>query len=232
MTTTLNPPIAQIPIKSRVRWMVEDAVRPAIQFVDDQWFDRTRQIKTSGNVSLEASGLIDNVGDSEWHMPARPRHVRHALRKLPMGHNVSDYTFIDLGSGKGRSLFIAAELPFQRVIGVELSGMLYEQACANIRSFRHRKGGSSVLDALHMNATDFEFPNEENLVLYLFNPFGAETVSRVMTNLQRSLQQRPRHVVVLLLWPKCGQQVLQIPGMKMIHAIPRLQVFEVFGNKC
>ena len=34
--------------------------------------------------------------------------------------NFRDFTFIDLGSGKGRTLLMASDYPFRRIVGVEL----------------------------------------------------------------------------------------------------------------
>jgi tRNA G46 methylase TrmB len=60
--------------------------------------------------------------------PVRVANAHAALRDLPLVHTqnggagggaYSQYTFIDVGSGKGRVLFVAAEYPFRKVIGVE-----------------------------------------------------------------------------------------------------------------
>lgn len=192
------------------------------EFFEDQWFDRTRRVRTSGDVSLLRAGISKrNAPDSEWYVPARPAHVREALRASPI-QDASGYTYVDFGSGKGRTLFIAAELPFQRIVGVELSEQLHERACANIRSFRRR---GRVIESIHANAAEFQFPPEP-LVLYLFNPFGAATMQRVMDNLADSLLAKPRHMVVILLWPRRGEQVAGVPGMRMVRAARHYQIFE------
>jgi SAM-dependent methyltransferase len=81
-----------------------------------------------------AAGIpADLLADSEFYQPARPRHIREALRAVPV-KDFSEHSYVDLGSGKGRTLFVAAELPFREVIGVEFSGVLHDQACANIRT--------------------------------------------------------------------------------------------------
>lgn len=73
--------------------------------------------------------------------------------------DVSDFTYVDLGCGKDRSLFAAAELPFKRIIGVELSKLLYRQCCANLRSFRLRnKQSCRQVEGVQANAKDSVFP--------------------------------------------------------------------------
>ncbi len=204
----------------------QNTVRLVGEFFEDQWFDRTHSISTSGDVLLSAAGIApEAAGDSEYYMPARPRHIRRALRAMPV-RDVSDFTYIDLGCGKGRSLFVAAELPFSKVVGVELSAILYRQSCMNIRSFQSAvKRGCKGIETVHRNAQDFIFP-EGNLVLYLFNPFGAATMGRVLENLDSARNKHPRHVVVILLWPKCGDQVAALKGMRLHCETKQYQIFE------
>lgn len=205
---------------------VGDTVRRVAEFFEDQWFDRTRRVRTSWDVSLHDAGIIEE-GDSEAYQPARPRHIRQALREMTV-QDVRGYSFIDLGSGKGRTLFIAAEMPFQRVVGVEFSPVLQAEAERNVRQFRAPAGGCGEVVSLHGDAALFIFPKTP-LVLYLFNPFGAATMQRVMERLAESLAQEPRHVVVLLLWPQCTGQVLAVPGMRMVLERKEYQILEVSG---
>ncbi|MDQ2832552.1 MAG: class I SAM-dependent methyltransferase [Acidobacteriota bacterium] len=214
----------------KARYHVERIFRTASEFFEDQWFDLSRNVRTSGNVSLQTAGVArDQHPDSEFYQPARPAHIRQALHEIPV-QNVSDYSYIDLGSGKGRTLFIAAELPFRQITGVEFSRMLHDQTCENIRRFRHRKQGSSNIASLHRNAKDFVFP-ENRLVLYLFNPFGSETMQHVLNNLEASLKRNPRHVVILLLWPRCSDQVAAIEGMSLRRETRQYQIFEAHWDQ-
>ena len=210
----------------KLRYRLQDFARLVHEFFQDQWFDRTRHVRTAGNVSLTRAGIAQPA-DSEIYVPARPWQVRLALASLSLA-DAADYTYVDLGSGKGRTLFIAAELPFREVIGVEFSPLLHEQARANIRTYRSRHRRCGPIRSIHINATCFGFPDGP-LVLYLFNPFGAETMRQVFDNLAVSLQQHPRHVMVVLLWPRHGEQVAAVPGMRpkpILERSPWLQVFE------
>ncbi len=203
------------------------ANRIVLEFLQDQWFDRTRHVRTAGAVSLPRAGISrSEAPDSEWYVPARPSHIREALKAAPV-QDVSNYTYIDLGSGKGRTLFVAAEFPFRRIVGVELSRRLHQAACANIRSFRPR---GRVIESIHANAADFELPPEP-LVLYLFNPFGATTMQRFLDNLADSMHPQPRHLVVILLWPRCGDQVERVPGARAVCANKRMQIFEAHADR-
>ncbi len=209
------------------RSLLESTLRRIREFFQDQWFDRTRRVRTSGDVSLRSAGIdAAQSPDSELYVPARPAHIRQALRAMPVGEDVSGFRYIDLGCGKGRSLFVAAELPFREIVGVELSELLYGQCCRNIRSFRPwRRHDCPAIRSLHENATEFQFP-EGDLVLYLFNPFGAATMARVLQNLDAARRRHPCRVVVILLWPRCGDQVLAIEGMRLCCRRKEYEIFE------
>ena len=46
------------------------------------------------------------------------------------------FTFVDLGSGKGRTLLMASDYPFRRIIGVELLPSLHQIAQENLRQYK------------------------------------------------------------------------------------------------
>lgn len=58
-----------------------------------------------------------------WIFRGSSSVLRQILDRLPL--DFEEYTFIDLGSGKGRALLIASEYPFRAVVGVELSPKLH-----------------------------------------------------------------------------------------------------------
>ena len=203
------------------------ARRHVREWFEDQWFDRTHHVRTSGDVPLRKAGIAANEeADSELYVPARPAHIREALRAAPIA-DASRYTFVDIGSGKGRTLFVAAEQPFRRVIGVEFSAALHAQACRNAKTFRFRRQDESRVEPLHQNAMEFAFPDGP-LVLYLFNPFGPATMQVVLDHLAASLQRNPRHTIVILLWPRCGDQVARLPGMKEVCSTQQHAVFQAY----
>lgn len=211
------------------RWF--HAKRRVLETVEDRWFDRTHHVHTSGDVPLQKAGIADtDRADSELYVPARPADIREALRDAHI-QDAEQYTFIDFGSGKGRAIFVAAELPFRKLIAVEFSPTLHRQASQNVKTFRFRGQDGRGTDgnriqALHVNAMEFAFPSGP-LVVYLFNPFGAATMQVVLDHLAASLARDPRHVIVILLWPRCGDQVARMPGMGQICATRRHEIFEV-----
>jgi SAM-dependent methyltransferase len=197
---------------------------------EDWWFDTTRHVRTSGLVGRPpASKIVGEIRDSHMYGPVRVANAHAALRDLPLGgaggRDYSKYTFIDVGSGKGRVLFVAAEYPFRRVIGVEFSNALHDDALANLKRYKYRGRRCADIEPVHVDARDFEFPND-NLVIYLFNPFGPEVMERMLANLEMSIKQYPRHVIVVMLWPDHSDVVERMAIMRVYRKTRRHHIFE------
>lgn len=110
--------------------------------------------------------------------------------------NFRDFTFLDLGSGKGRTLLMASDYPFRRILGVELLPSLHQIAQQNLRQYKSESQKCFALEAICADATAFPFP-EDPLVVYLFNPFPESGMRRVFVNLEQTLRAHPRPVYVL-----------------------------------
>jgi hypothetical protein len=103
----------------------------------------------------------------------------------------SQFTFIDLGSGKGRVLLMASDYPFQRIVGVEFMLDLHRAAQKNSAGYSSTRRQCQQIEAVCMDARDFQYPLEP-IVVYLFNPFSEATFAQVLENLRRSIEQAPR----------------------------------------
>ena len=120
--------------------------------------------------------------------------LRKLLRGLPIDY--SAFEFVDLGAGKGRTMCIAAEFPFRRIVGTELSPILSETARHNCLHFHSKIQVCKNLAVFCQDAAKFSFPKSP-LVIYLFNPFDGVILSRTLENLEKSLNEFPREVFVV-----------------------------------
>src|ERR1700691_5447899 len=71
-----------------------------------------------------------------FHSPYQPTEAGlfHEMIDALCEHthiDLSEFVFVDLGSGKGRTLLMASDYPFQRIVGVELLPALHETAKGN-----------------------------------------------------------------------------------------------------
>jgi hypothetical protein len=103
-------------------------------------------------------------------------------------------------------LFLAAEYPFQRIEGVEFAFELHAEAERNIARYRDRKKGCPQIDSVNVDAAEYSFPRE-NLVIALFNPFGPDVMERVLQHVCSSVDESPRDVIMMMLFPELAAVV-------------------------
>lgn len=132
------------------------------------------------------------------YQPTEPAlfHETIAAISSQPNFNFPNFIFIDLGSGKGRTLLMASDYAFRRIIGVELLPTLHQIAEQNLSKYQSDKQKCFYLESICADATEFSFP-AESTVLFLFNPFPELGLKRVIINLERSLRSNPRNVYVL-----------------------------------
>jgi len=91
-------------------------------------------------------------------------------------------TFVDLGSGMGRVVLLAAERPYRQVIGVEISPALHEVAKENRDRYPRSRLASKDVRLVRADAATFAFPRGD-LAIYLYNPFRAPILDAVVARL-------------------------------------------------
>ncbi|MFZ0200269.1 MAG: class I SAM-dependent methyltransferase [Candidatus Sulfotelmatobacter sp.] len=136
-----------------------------------------------------------------FHSPYQPTesalfHEMMGAWAKQAGFDFADLTFIDLGSGKGRTLLMASDYPFRRIVGVELLPALNRTAQENLTKYQSEAQKCFAIDSICADATEFPFPAEPTL-LFLFNPFPESGLRRVIANLQQSLREHPRKIYLL-----------------------------------
>ncbi|MBZ5613957.1 MAG: hypothetical protein LAO23_08120 [Acidobacteriia bacterium] len=158
----------------------------------DMEYDWENRVNTtSGTVGWRARLL------GMFHSPYQatdPALFREMMASLPI--EFDPFTFVDLGSGKGRTLLMASEYPFRRIVGVEVIAELHRAAEENIRMYHSATEQCTQIEAVCADACEFVLPDTP-LVLYLFNPLPEAGLQRVLRNLERSLEQSPRWVWIV-----------------------------------
>ena len=137
---------------------------------------------------------------------------------------LTDFTLIDLGSGKGRALLMASDYPFKRIIGVEFTPELHRAAVKNIAGYSKDRQLCRQIETLCMDARDFQFP-EGPLVVYLFNPFSESTFAQVLENLRRSVEQSPRPVYIAYRFPEFEKLLAQAAWLEKVDGTGQWAVY-------
>jgi tRNA1(Val) A37 N6-methylase TrmN6 len=127
------------------------------------------------------------------------------------------FAFIDLGSGKGRALFLAAAYPFKRIIGVEYAPELHEIAMRNTRTYRNPARKCADIQPVCADATSFAFPLLPT-VCFMNNPFGEPLIAAVATRIDESVRASPRPFFVVYLHANHTGPIDRLAGWRRITA--------------
>ncbi len=174
------------------------------EFVRESTPERRRQ--RYGDADYDWEHRVDTTGGSvTWsdrltgmfhsaYQPTHPDLFHQIIENLDI--NFPEFVFIDIGSGKGRALLMAADYPFLSVIGIELLPALNRAATENIANYKSDSQRCFDIRAFDGDARSFVFPAQP-CVLYLFNPLPEAGMAELLANLERSLHDCPRPVYVI-----------------------------------
>ncbi|MET8308631.1 class I SAM-dependent methyltransferase [Micromonospora sp. NPDC005173] len=209
-------------------WVIEGTLRPA-KNIRQRRFDRSLCIVTTGRIAVtDAMRSAATHPDSTRYESMSPQQIKTLLRRLPID-SPAHFTFLDLGSGKGLPLVLAASYGFPRVLGVELDGGLVEMSRANVRSFETRSPThAGVIGVTQGDAANVVLPPGPT-VLFLFNPFGEATLRIVVDNIERSLKVSPRPFFVAYYNPVHREVLDERPSLRRVLSTTRLAMYEAHG---
>ena len=190
----------------------------------DRWYDRKHGLDTSDRVTLDKLEVDpEAAAQGQMYQPSGVLGFRRIFQRI----NLPDApVFVDYGSGKGRTLFLAAELPnMKRVVGIEFSHQLCEVAQRNQVAFAARKPAGAPIDVICIDATAYEYQDDEN-IFYFFYPFGQKLMERVLEGIEASLARRPRPAILVYFYPIHRNVIDRSSAFELEDQ------FHVFGSAC
>lgn len=102
----------------------------------------------------------------------------HSLEK-----DLSSFTFVDVGSGKGKLLLLASRFPFVEIIGIEYARGLHQIATENIKKFKARTGAHLNIRSINADAIAWEMPDKPTLY-FVYNSFDPDTTKAFFAKLE------------------------------------------------
>jgi hypothetical protein len=158
-------------------------------------FDRRFGVHTEGRTRLSALSIDSpNRVYGLWYEGTPASLFYKAISHLSIDH--SEFVFIDLGSGKGKAMLLASELPFKSILGLEFAPELHAIAEQNVREYRDPAQKCTDIKCIRADFTTFPLPHEK-LVIYLYNPCRGPAMQKLVDNIERSLVSQPRELYVL-----------------------------------
>lgn len=175
----------------------------------DRRFDRLHGTETSDRIELADLEVVgDHRDQGVYYEPTSTRIFRHIMDRVAAAIPCEEFTFIDYGSGKGRTLLMASDYRFRSILGVEFSGALHQIALRNIHTYRGRHQRCADLRSVHADATVFE-PPATPLLIYFFNPFLKDVMAQVLGRVAQTAKAGGHRVVLVYLNPLSSEVVEQ-----------------------
>ena len=174
---------------------------------------------------LPLSVRLREIFSERLYQPTVEEEFAEIMRRLE-DIDLTTYTFVDLGAGKGRALLMASMYPFARIVGVEVQPTLEAVARRNIEVFSRPGQLCRRIESLCADAREYDFPLE-NLVLYLFNPFPAYVLREVLEKLAASARSAPRPIFVLYNAPFEKQEFERTPGFEPCCESPQFLIYQL-----
>lgn len=163
----------------------------AHQRLVDRFWDWRLGVSTCDRYTSDKLGF--RTTEYQMYVPTDYTSIRAIMKQVQI--KAGKDVFMDYGCGLGRVLLMAAMYPFQRVLGLELSPLLAEQAKHNIRRCRARMRCKQI-EVIQADATIFTPPPDVTF-MYFFSPFGPSVLPKVLDRIRDSLEVHPRRIVII-----------------------------------
>lgn len=154
-------------------------------------------LHTTGNKNISKSNLnSDNAQYAHDYMPSNYILLQSLFEKVNIYHH--NKTFLDIGCGKGRALFVASHYGFTEINGIEF----YPPYCAAVEEEieRYAKHSTATFSVSCTDAADYRIPPHIQTIL-LYNPFAQNVMYTVLNNILNSYYLNKRDVFVMYLCP-------------------------------
>lgn len=167
-----------------------------LDFSDSIMYLRYYKKKAYLNILFLGKGL-DYTGRIESHNSSfRGYEGCYPINLLLKRFHISNRdNYLDIGCGKGLSMYYASKFGFDRIDGLDYSRHLTHIATQNAKILNDKRFHIYNCDARY-----FEHYDEYNF-FFINNPFSAEIMEQVVCSLIKSYYNKKRRIVVLYQFP-------------------------------
>lgn len=204
---------------------ISEVISSTKHLVSDLFYERRYGVRTSGRLILDRHDA-DNI----YYTPMNWRQLRWAL---PRNSVTMRDVFIDIGSGKGRAVLVAAkDYPFARVLGVEFVKEFHDIAQSNLAVAANRLRAAKV-ELICTDLRDYEIPDDVT-VMYMNNPVRGHIFEHVLSSAARSIKRSPRRIRLIYYNPVEEKALLATGEWRKVQTIEPMWRRESapFGTTC
>jgi SAM-dependent methyltransferase len=193
-------------------------------------FDARYGLSTAAEVPLADTGVAPErvVAGNGVYRPLWEPEFHAALARLEVPFEY--FTFVDLGSGKGKLLLLAADYPFARIVGVEYSPGLHAVAAENLRRYSADRQRCRTLETVLADATTHPLPKGP-VIAFIFNSFDPATTRRVMRKLDREAARPDPVYVAYANVRRVAEMGDAFDGLDRLRPLLRTRTLLILGNR-
>jgi hypothetical protein len=196
-----------------------------------QLFDRRHHVETAAEIQLNAAGVstADAARGNGVYRAVTEKVFRAALGSVKI--DAREFTFVDIGSGKGKVLFMASDYPFKRIVGIEYATGLHEIALRNVASYRSDSQQCTAIEPVYGDALTYSLPAGP-LVLFIFNALSPDMMRALVHKLDVDTAAEPERPVFLIYTNiRSVSEIGDVfSGLKNLQTIRRKRHFQVVAN--
>ena len=168
------------------------------EVINDHRWDQKLGIDTSWYPLLTSRNVCSLAGASKDGTRYEALSYRRLIGLADTLKPGDQDVFVDLGCGKARVPLLMSTRKVKKAIGVEYDEGLAAMARHNLASL---KMPHSSVEIIRADAANFD--TSEGTIFYMYNPFGRQTMERVLINIKQGLSSHPRSIRIVYLNPLC-----------------------------
>jgi SAM-dependent methyltransferase len=188
-------------------------------------FDAKEGVQTSGLIPgryLKTGHKHDRHSTAYFGVsPSVFRALLRRWQRTKPAAPIEQCTFIDVGAGMGRAVLLAAKHSFREVVGIELNPILAKVGGRNTEFWKEAGRARAPMRIVCGDAADIAIPDGPCLV-FLFNPFGASVMRRMLKRLAEAFSDRPGQLDLLYVNNEQELTIARQPGFtRLFHGRER-----------
>jgi len=145
-----------------------------------------------------------------------PYYVANKVFKL-VKQQLKDSEFIDFGCGAGRILMFVTNFKPKKIIGIEFSKQLCEQAENNLKNYLLTQQELSCdWEIIHSDALEYSINPSAN-IFFFYDPFNEKIMKTMVKKINLSVEQNPRPILIVYISPIHRNIFIQ-SGYNILHS--------------
>lgn len=182
---------------------------------ENYFFDKKYNIDTQDRLNL------DNF---QLYTPSYKFQFLKPVNYLREKENLNNFCFYDIGSGKGKILFLASNLNFFKIIGIEKNYSLFKISLDNKKKLRAKAKVTKNIIIKNSSCFDINYSvYKKNLIFYMFNPLDKISTIKFVNGLKKYHKNKSQKIYLIF----TGENKI----LKKINLLTDFQIVKEFKFK-